>query len=231
MSVVLIGPPAAGKSRVGKRLARRIGATYADTDKLIAREHGAIAEFIPKHGEAEFRRIERETVAAAIREFDVVSLGGGAILDRDTQADLASGDHVVVLLVASPEAIEERIAGKKNRPLLNGVESWIATFEARREIYERLAQVTFDTSFRPMWQVVHDVRKYLKRIGSPLIRVAEPVAPMTVVLPRQQAPRAGQPNDPEQGGLHHRVSEDNAVPKPAPPATQLRSIADDANRE
>lgn len=208
MSVVLIGPPAAGKSRVGKRLARRIGASFADTDKLIAREHGAIAEFIPKHGEAEFRRIERETVAQALTEFDVVSLGGGAILDENTQADLVSGDHLVVLLLASPEAIEERIAGKKNRPLLTGIDSWIATYEARRPIYERLADASFDTSFRPMWQVVHEVRKFLKSQGSPLIRVTEPVAPTTVPLPRRQAHAAGTP------------------PKPCPPTSELRAIGD-----
>ncbi|MFD2673845.1 shikimate kinase [Gulosibacter bifidus] len=208
MSVVLIGPPAAGKSRVGKRLARRIGASFADTDKLIAREHGAIAEFIPKHGEAEFRRIERETVAQALTEFDVVSLGGGAILDENTQADLASGDHLVVLLLASPEAIEERIAGKKNRPLLTGIDSWIATYEARRPIYERLADASFDTSFRPMWQVVHEVRKFLKSQGSPLIRATEPVAPTTVPLPRRQAHAADTP------------------PKPCPPTSELRAIGD-----
>lgn len=174
MSLVFIGPPAAGKTRVGKRLARKLGATYADTDKLIAREHGAIAQFIPEHGEQEFRRIERNTVHAALAAYEVVSLGGGAILNEDTQAQLASGEHTVVLLVASPEATSERISGKTNRPLLNGIDSWVATYEARREIYERLAHLTVDTSFRPMWQVSNEVHRYLKRIGSPLIRNSSP---------------------------------------------------------
>ncbi|WP_282825416.1 shikimate kinase [Gulosibacter sediminis] len=174
MSLVFIGPPAAGKTRVGKQLARKLGATYADTDKLIAREHGAIAQFIPEHGEQEFRRIERNTVHAALAAYEVVSLGGGAILNEDTQAQLASGEHTVVLLIASPEAISERISGKTNRPLLNGIDSWVATYEARREIYERLAHLTVDTSFRPMWQVSNEVHRYLKRIGSPLIRNSSP---------------------------------------------------------
>ncbi|MFD2758922.1 shikimate kinase [Gulosibacter faecalis] len=174
MSLVFIGPPAAGKSRVGKRLARKLGATYADTDKLIAREHGAISQLIPERGEAEFRRIERNTVQAALAAYEVVSLGGGAILDEDTQAQLSSGEHTVVLLVATPEAIEERIRGKSNRPLLSGIDSWVATYEARRPIYERLAHVTVDTSRRPMWQVTNEVHRYLKRTGSPLIRTASP---------------------------------------------------------
>lgn len=174
MSLVFIGPPAAGKSRVGKRLARKLGATYADTDKLIAREHGAISVFIPEHGEQEFRRIERTTVQAALSAYEVVSLGGGAVLNEDTQAQLAESEHTVVLLVASPEAIEERISGKRTRPLLSGIESWIETFEARREIYERLADLTVDTSFRPMWQVSNEVHRYLKRTSSPLIRASGP---------------------------------------------------------
>lgn len=174
MSLVFIGPPAAGKSRAGKRVAQRLRASYADTDKLFAREHGAIHEFIPREGEAEFRRIEREIVLSAIQEYDVVSLGGGAILDPDTQAELEHGDHVVVQLVAKPEAIEERISGKKNRPLLKGIDSWIATYEARKPIYDRLADITIDTSFRPMWQVVNEVRRYLKRIKSPLLPKPNP---------------------------------------------------------
>ncbi|MGO1544877.1 MAG: shikimate kinase [Gulosibacter sp.] len=169
MSLVFIGPPAAGKSRAGKRIARRLGASFADTDKLFAQQHGAISEFIPREGEAEFRRLEREVVASALREFEVVSLGGGAILDANTQADLESDAHDVVLLVASPKAIEERISGKTNRPLLSGIDSWIETFNARKEIYERLADIKVDTSFRPMWQVVNEVRRYLKKVDSPLL--------------------------------------------------------------
>ena len=170
MSLVFIGPPAAGKSRAGKRLSQRLRASYADTDKLFAREHGAIHEFIPREGEPEFRRLEREIVADALREYEIVSLGGGAILDEGTQRDLESAERTVVLLVASPKAIEERISGRTNRPLLSGIDSWIATYEARRPIYERLADFTVDTSFRPMWQVVNEIRRQLKRRGSPLLQ-------------------------------------------------------------
>ncbi|WP_124971219.1 shikimate kinase [Gulosibacter macacae] len=169
MSLVFIGPPAAGKSRAGKRIAQRLKSSYADTDKLFSRDHGAIHEFIPREGEPEFRRLEREIVAAALRDYEVVSLGGGAILDADTQRDLERDEHTVILLVASPAAIEERITGRTNRPLLSGIDSWIATYETRKPIYDRLADLTVDTSFRPMWQVVNDVRRYLKRTNSPLV--------------------------------------------------------------
>ncbi|MEO8907496.1 MAG: shikimate kinase, partial [Microbacteriaceae bacterium] len=96
MSIVLIGPPAAGKSRVGKRLARRLGLAYVDTDAMIVRDHGAIADIFAVHGEERFRALERTAVEVALREDAVVSLGGGAVLDPLTQNDLRG--RVVVLL-------------------------------------------------------------------------------------------------------------------------------------
>lgn len=186
MSLVFIGPPAAGKSRAGKRIARQLDATFADTDKLFAREHGAISEFIPREGEQEFRRLEREVVSSALREFEIVSLGGGAILNEDTQAELSSGEHDVVLLVANAKAIEERISGKTTRPLLSGIDSWIETYNSRKDIYERLADVTIDTSFRPMWQVMNDVRRFLKDIDSPLIAKASDEEPTEEELTEEE---------------------------------------------
>ena len=124
-------------------------------------------------GAAVARQFKLDPVGFAILSI-VSALGGGAILNEQTQAQLASGEHTVVLLVASPEAIKERISGKSNRPLLSGIDSWVETYEARRETYERLADLTVDTSFRPMWQVSNEVHRYLKRVGSPLIRNSTP---------------------------------------------------------
>ncbi|MDO8338165.1 MAG: shikimate kinase, partial [Microcella sp.] len=81
--VVLIGPPAAGKSRVGKRVARILDLPVIDTDKVIAAEHGPIPEIFAAHGEPHFRALERAAVVDALRERAVVSLGGGAVLDAD----------------------------------------------------------------------------------------------------------------------------------------------------
>lgn len=139
MSVVLIGPPAAGKSRAGRRLAKVLGASYADTDKVIVARHGAIPEIFAAHGELEFRRLERDVIAEHLETTEVLSLGGGAVMDAETQARLDG--HTVVLLTASPAAIAERITGNSKRPLITGIESWTQIYEARRETYERLADV------------------------------------------------------------------------------------------
>jgi len=157
--VVLIGAPGAGKTRLGKRIARLLDVPFIDTDKRIVAEHGSIAELFATHGEPHFRAIERATVAAALTEGAVVALGGGAVLDENTQRDLA--DHRVVQLTVSAEAVAARIAGDK-RPLVSGVEAWSALVDTRRPIYDRLARRTFDTSSLPLDHIAADIAHWIK---------------------------------------------------------------------
>lgn len=160
--IVFIGPSGAGKSRLGKRVARLLGVPYADTDKMIVAEHGPIPEIFRAHGEAHFRRLEREAVSRGLAGQGVLSLGGGAILDPATRADLAG--HTVVYLTITPEAVTQRISGDADRPLVaNGVADWIALNAPRWPIYEELADVTFDTSHRPNDRLAEEVAAWLTR--------------------------------------------------------------------
>ncbi len=162
--IVLIGPPAAGKSRSGRRLAREIGASYADTDRLIQASHGPIPDIFRDRGEAGFREIERDTVARALNDHDVISLGGGAIMDPGTQRIITEADAFVVYLTVRPDAVAERIDNDK-RPLISGVESWQKLVSTRKATYERFASVTVDTSFRPMRRVVTEIITALTQDG------------------------------------------------------------------
>jgi shikimate kinase len=161
---VIIGPPGAGKTKVGKRVARALGVEFVDTDKRIVALHGPIADIFAEHGEPHFRAIEREQVAAALTTGGIVSLGGGAILDPRTQAELH--DRRVALLTMNESAVASRIEGEK-RPLLasGGVAAWKALLEQRRPIYEALADRTFDSSDRPMRDVADDVVAWLTEEG------------------------------------------------------------------
>jgi len=152
--VVLIGAPGAGKTRLGKRIGRLLGVPFVDTDRRIVAQHGPIAEIFATHGEARFRQLERDEVARALGEAAVVALGGGAVLDPDTQNDLAG--HRVAQLTVSAEAVAARIAGDK-RPLVDGVAAWSALVDARRPIYDRLAGRTFDTSSLPLDRIATDI--------------------------------------------------------------------------
>ncbi|MFF2052018.1 shikimate kinase [Leifsonia sp. NPDC058194] len=160
MTVVLIGPPAAGKSRLGKRLAKRLGLAFVDTDARVVADHGPISEIFADHGEPHFRALERAAVAAALREGGVVSLGGGAVLDTDTRADL-SGLRVVLLTV-QPEAIAQRITGGK-RPLVTDIESWKRLVAERAELYASLADYTADTSTRPIDSIVEEIAEWVEQ--------------------------------------------------------------------
>ena len=157
--LVLIGPPAAGKTRLGKRIARLLDVPFIDTDKRIVARHGVIGEIFAEHGEPHFRMLERDEVAAALTETAVVSLGGGAVIHADTQRDLA--EHRVVLLTVSPEAVEARITGGK-RPLVAGIDSWLALVEQRRPIYNSLATRTFDTSHRPLDAIAAEIAAWIQ---------------------------------------------------------------------
>lgn len=152
---VLIGPPAAGKSRLGKRVARRLGVRFSDTDSMVSTLHGPIPEIFAQQGETQFRLWERDAVVEALTHDGIVSLGGGAILDPDTQRDLDS--QFVVLVTASAEAIVPRLVEGK-RPLLSGgIESWKALVAERQPIYDRLADLIIDTSRGTMDSLADDI--------------------------------------------------------------------------
>lgn len=159
--VVFVGPMAAGKTKIGKRIAHLMGAGFTDTDKVIVREHGPVAEIFATHGERYFRELERAAVAAALRSEDVVSLGGGAVLDAETRADLRP--LRVVLLTVSPEVVAGRLAAQAGkRPLVaGGVEDWKRIYAERRPLYEEVATATFDTSSGDFDEIAQEVAAWL----------------------------------------------------------------------
>ncbi len=155
MTVVLIGPPGSGKTRLGKRVAKLLGLAFIDTDQRIVAGFGPIADIFAEHGEPHFRQLERTAVVHALMEDAVVSLGGGAILDEDTQRDLAG--RLVALITVSAEAVEPRITGGKRPLVADGIEAWKTLVEERGEIYERLASRTWDTSKRPISTIADEI--------------------------------------------------------------------------
>jgi shikimate kinase len=158
--VVLIGPMGAGKTRVGKRVARLLGAGFTDTDKVIVVEHGPIADLFAEQGEPYFRRLERAAVSAALTTDHVVSLGGGAVLDPQTQADLVA--LRVVFLTVTARAVEGRLAGGKRPLLRDGITDWQRIFDQRRDIYEGLSDLTIDTSHRPYDAIAEEVAAWAR---------------------------------------------------------------------
>jgi shikimate kinase len=151
----------AGKTKVGRRVARILGVEFIDTDKTVVAEHGPIAQLFTEHGEPHFRALERAAVSQALQSDGVVSLGGGAVLDSDTRRDLAS--QRVVFLTVSPRAVEGRL-GSGKRPLIrNGVDDWQRIFDERRDLYDEVSDLTIDTSNRPFDSIAEEVAQWARR--------------------------------------------------------------------
>ena len=127
MDLVLVGLPGSGKSAVGRRVASRHGATFVDLDDTIERETGrSIPELFASEGEAAFRALEREAVAAlgpADRSPElrrVISPGGGAIVDPRNRWALYRG-RLPVWLDVRTEVLAQRLRRSPNvRPLIQG---------------------------------------------------------------------------------------------------------------
>lgn len=158
--VVLIGAPGAGKSRIGRRVARLLDEPFIDTDKRIVAEHGPITAIFADHGEPHFRALEREQVAIALRHPGVVSLGGGAVLDAATQAELA--ELTVIQLSVTEEALAGRDLGTKRPLLVNGLDSWRELVARRAPIYDALADRTWDTSTLPADRIAEQIAEWLR---------------------------------------------------------------------
>jgi len=110
MNLVLIGYRCTGKTTIGEILAEKLGRPLVDTDTLIQERAGrSIKEIVADGGWPEFRRLERDVIADVVaRERQIISAGGGAVLDEKNRNALRASGRVI-LLTARPEVIWQRM--------------------------------------------------------------------------------------------------------------------------
>ena len=161
---VVVGPPGAGKTTVGRAVADLLGVPFADSDVLIEATAGKpIPEIFFDDGEPAFRALEVEAIAGALASFHgVLALGGGAILDEGTRAKLA--DHTVVFLSVELTDAVKRVGLGAGRPLLsiNPRATLKYLMEQRRPLYTAVASHVVATGGRTPQQIAAEVVALLK---------------------------------------------------------------------
>ncbi len=149
-SLVLIGPMGSGKSSVARQLATLTGHRFSDTDRLVAMASGLkIPQIFERHGEVEFRRLEREALLSLKGWSRLVVATGGGIVELPENTATLREMGCVIWLTARPEMLWRRVATDVNRPLLKTMDprgTLQALVEKRAPLYTAAAHVTVDTS-------------------------------------------------------------------------------------
>ncbi len=163
--IILIGPMGCGKSTIGKSLAHKLALEFRDTDSVIEqREHKSVSQIFIEDGEEVFRALEKEVLRQELAASDtVLALGGGAPISTEAQSALKSTTSHVIYLDISLANVAPRIGFNRDRPLLlnNPRGQWQTLMEARRPIYEDIADTVVDVNKRSQSEIVAQILEVL----------------------------------------------------------------------
>ncbi|PTU72901.1 shikimate kinase AroK [Pseudomonas mangrovi] len=164
-NLILVGPMGAGKSTIGRLLAKELRIPFRDSDKEIEVRTGADIPWIfDVEGEQGFRDREQAVIADLSQDEGVVlATGGGAVMRPENRAALRAGGRVVYLHASIEQQIG-RTAKDRNRPLLRGPDprKVLTDLMAIRDpLYREIADLVIETDERPPRIVVHEIMERL----------------------------------------------------------------------
>jgi shikimate kinase len=166
-NIFLVGPMGAGKTAVGRQLARQLGLSFVDSDQEIQNRTGVDIPFIfEKEGEEGFRLREQAVIDEMTQRTAVVlATGGGAVTVEPNRQCLASRGFVVYLFASVDQQVE-RTRFSRDRPLLLDCEpreKLQALFDHRDPLYREIADLVVDTNGRRVNNVVDQISEELSR--------------------------------------------------------------------
>ena len=164
-NLVLVGFSCSGKTTLGRNVARRLRLTFVDTDRYVEEMSGrTIPQIFREDGEPAFRALEREAISRIMAQRNqVVSTGGGAVIDPENREKLRNGNLVIHLQVR-PETVVDRLRNSKSgrpRPLLeyaDPLERVNQLMAERKEAYSA-AHVTIGVDNRTRYEIVGELRR------------------------------------------------------------------------
>lgn len=164
--IILIGPMGSGKTTIGQLIAKRLDIAFRDTDQVVEEETGrTVSDIFLEDGEDAFRLLEKGVLRnELLSDGTVLALGGGAPISMDAQSALRAIASPVVYLDISLATVAPRIGFNRDRPLLlhNPRGQWQTLMEARRPIYESIADTVIDVNTKSETEIVDEILEVLK---------------------------------------------------------------------
>jgi shikimate kinase len=170
-SFFLVGPMGAGKSTIGRQLARSLHLQFIDSDREIEQRTGVdIPLIFELEGESGFRKREKDVIdELSARPGVVLATGGGAVLDQDNRDRLAARGYVIYLHTSVQQQLA-RIAHDRNRPLLqteNPRQKLIDLMDFRDPLYREIADWTVETDGCRVREVVQKILFHIEETQTP----------------------------------------------------------------
>ncbi|GMQ87576.1 MAG: shikimate kinase AroK [Gammaproteobacteria bacterium] len=167
-SFFLVGPMGAGKSTIGRQLARSLGLEFVDSDREIEARTGVdIPLIFELEGEDGFRRREQEIIDTLTQKPGIVlATGGGAVLSRINRQHLASRGPVIYLRTSIEQQLK-RTARDRNRPLLqaeNPGRILQELMKIRDPLYREIADWTIETDGCRVRDVVQKIVRHIEEM-------------------------------------------------------------------
>lgn len=166
-NIFLVGLMGAGKTTVGRQLARALNLRFEDSDRVIEARCGTnISTIFAQEGEANFRAWEKMVVHELTAEDGIVlATGGGVVLDMDNRANLKARGYVIYLR-APVEVLVARTSHDRGRPLLQDTNPHLRLnqlYKIRDPLYREVADLIMDTNNRGIRVVVKELLRRLDR--------------------------------------------------------------------
>jgi shikimate kinase len=167
-NIILVGLMGAGKSTIGRQLARRLNLTFYDSDKVIEERTGvSIPTIFEIEGEASFREREEQVIA----EFTAMSgillaTGGGSVLRETNRQHIKAGGRVIYLR-ATAEQLYQRISHDTSRPLMqtaNPLQTLRDLLKVREPLYMEVADLIVPTGKQKVHVILRDIHNRLKQL-------------------------------------------------------------------
>lgn len=165
-SLFLTGPMGAGKSTIGRQLAKQLRLQFHDSDHEIEQRTGVDIPLIFEiEGEAGFRKREKAVIEELTRQPDIVlATGGGAILDPDNRKHLGERGTVIYLRTTVTQQLK-RTARDRNRPLLQTEDPrqrLLDLMQVREPLYREIADLVINTDGKHVKDVVREILRKLE---------------------------------------------------------------------